>query len=85
MNMASPRSQAVETIERFLVRAGKEAAFTPETSLFAEGLGLDSLETAELSSMLEDDLGSDPFSTGIMAQSVGEILDFYPAEEQLPA
>ena len=35
--------------------------------------------------MLEDDLGSDPFSTGIMAQSVGEILNFYPAEEQLPA
>lgn len=80
--MGTPRNQAEETIQRFLVRAGKDQAFTPATLLFAEGIGLDSLETAELSSMLEDELGRDPFSDGIMAQSVGEILDFYSTEEQ---
>ncbi len=78
--MASPRSTAEQTIQRFLTRANKDAAVTPETHLFGDGIGLDSLETAELSSMLEDDLGSDPFSEGVTAQTVGEILDFYSDE-----
>ncbi|AXT86221.1 hypothetical protein C6I20_14205 [Aeromicrobium sp. A1-2] len=85
MSMGSPRSLASETINRFLVRAGKNTDVTPETSLYAEGLGLDSLETAELSSMLEDDLTRDPFSEGIMAATIGEILDFYSAEEPASA
>jgi acyl carrier protein len=38
---------------------------------------LDSLETAELSATLEDELGSDPFSQGDMPRTVGEVLDFY--------
>ena len=80
--MGSPRSLAEQTIQRFLVRANKDVDVTRETPLFAEGIGLDSLETAELSSMLEDDLGSDPFSEGILAQTVGEILDFYSDESQ---
>lgn len=83
--MESPRSQASETLNRFLARADKDITFDRETSLYADGLGLDSLETAELSSMLEDDLGSDPFSVGIMAQTVGELLDFYEDEGQLQA
>jgi acyl carrier protein len=82
MSMGSPRSLAAETINRFLARANKEVDVTADTSLFADGIGLDSLETAELSSMLEDDLGSDPFSDGIVAQTVGEILDFYSDEPQ---
>lgn len=80
--MGSPRSQAEETIKRFLSRANKDADVTAETSLFADGVGLDSLEIAELSSMLEDDLGDDPFSVGIMAKTVGDILDYYSGEEQ---
>ena len=83
--MASPRSLAGETITRFLARAGKDTSVTAETTLFADGISLDSLETAELSSMLEDDLGSDPFSAGIMAQTIGEILDFYSDDPQTPA
>lgn len=71
-----------QTIHRFLVRANKTPDVSPDTLLFADGIGLDSLETAELSSMLEDDLGSDPFSEGILAQTVGEILDFYSDERQ---
>jgi acyl carrier protein len=82
MSMGSPRSQAEETIKRFLSRANKDADVSPATSLFADGIGLDSLETAELSSMLEDDLGDDPFSVGIMAQTVGEILDYYSDDPQ---
>lgn len=77
-------SRASETIVRFLARAEKDVNVDRTTALYADGIGLDSLETAELSSMLEDDLGSDPFSLGIMAQTVGEILDFYSGE-QAPA
>ena len=77
--MENTTSKASETLDRFLARADKEIAYDRDTSLYADGLGLDSLETAELSSMLEDDLGSDPFSAGIMAQTVGELYDFYEA------
>lgn len=81
-DMGTSRSMAEQTIRRFLIRAEKDADVSPDTSLFADGIGLDSLETAELSSMLEDDLGRDPFSEGIMAQNIGEILNFYSVDEQ---
>jgi acyl carrier protein len=75
--MDSRRDRAELTIRKFLERANKDVAVDSETSLFAEGLGLDSLETAELSACLEDELGSDPFSEGSLPQNIAEILDFY--------
>ncbi len=49
-----------------------------EVGLYGGGLGLDSLETAELSAMLEDAYGADPFSEGgALPQTVGEVLAFY--------
>jgi acyl carrier protein len=71
---------AVEaTIRSFLERADKLVEFTPETPIFGEGLGLDSLEAAELSALLEDEFGTDPFSAGDFAETVGQIYDFYAA------
>jgi acyl carrier protein len=75
--MESRRTLAEQSIRKFLVRANKDAEAAVETSLFADGLGLDSLETAELSALLEDDLGTDPFSVGELPQTIAEILDFY--------
>ena len=75
--MQSRRTVAQESIRTFLSRAGKDVDAEVATSLFADGLGLDSLETAELSAILEDDLGSDPFSEGQLPQTIAEILDFY--------
>ncbi len=50
----------------------------PQAPLYGEGLGLDSLEAAELSAVLEDAFGTDPFSGGDrMPETVGEILGFY--------
>lgn len=40
-------------------------------------LGLDSLELAELSAALEDELGRDPYSAGLIPDTVGEIMAFY--------
>jgi len=67
-----------QAIQEFLVRVNKAPeTLTPDLPLYAEGIGLDSLETAELSAVLEDAFGTDPYSSGDMPQTVGEILAFY--------
>lgn len=71
-----------ETIRSFLDRAHKpDADLSRDSSLYSEGIGLDSLATAELSAMLEDELGSDPFSDGKMPQTVGDIFAYYEAAD----
>jgi acyl carrier protein len=66
-------------INALLQRADKgRDDLTHATSVCVEALELDSLEAAELSAMLEDASGSDPFSVGDqMPEIVGEILDLY--------
>lgn len=71
------RAEVEETIQSFLTRVGKLKELSPDMPLFAEGLGLDSLETAELSALLEDTHGTDPFQEAEMPQTVGEIFAFY--------
>jgi acyl carrier protein len=68
-------------ITDFLVRIEKTVEpWTDETSLWGGGLGLDSLEAAELSAMLEDTFGSDPFSTeGDLPERVGDVVAYYAA------
>lgn len=76
--MGNSQAEIQQTIQTFLERANKSAEdLAPQTSLYADGLGLDSLETAELSATLEDEHGTDPFSSGPMPQTVGDILAFY--------
>ena len=53
-----------------------------ETGLYADGIGVDSLATAELSALLEDEFGSDPFLEADLPQTVGDILDFYEGDDQ---
>lgn len=77
--MNSRRTQADQALQKFLERANRSTEVDMSTSLFADGLGLDSLETAELSALLEDEVGTDPFSEGLLPQTVGELLDFYGA------
>lgn len=73
----SEQRDVQDTIKSFLVLVDKDAEFDRSTPLFADGLGLDSLETAELSALLEDEYGKDPFSSDTMPQTVGDIVDFY--------
>jgi acyl carrier protein len=77
--MTGSQRSVDETIKSFLVLIDKDAAFDRGTPLYADGLGLDSLETAELSALLEDEYGKDPFSSETMPQTVGDIVDFYDA------
>lgn len=77
--MSTNREMAREIISAFLARANKtREPLSDEINLYGGGLGLDSLETAELSALLEDDLGSDPFSADVdMPSTVGDVLAFY--------
>lgn len=74
----SQSERVVSTVRKFMQRQKKDDKVTLDTSLFAEGMGLDSLQTAELSVMLEDELGRDPFSEGgALPQTVAELVEFY--------
>jgi acyl carrier protein len=42
-----------------------------------DDLHFDSLEVAELSATLEDDLGRDPYSEGLVPRTVAEVVAFY--------
>ncbi|MGI8760113.1 MAG: acyl carrier protein [Jatrophihabitantaceae bacterium] len=78
--MAQQRRDVERTITGFLSRAKKRnRSVELDTPLYAEGIGLDSLETAELAAMLEDELGSDPFSEGLSPRTVGDIVEYYEA------
>lgn len=71
-----------ETIRTFLRRVtDQDVEFDRDTQLFAGGVGLDSMSTAELSAILEDDFGTDPYSAGQMPRTIGEILDFYSSPD----
>jgi acyl carrier protein len=76
--MQAPPDDIVETIRSFLVRAKKPAdELSLDTELYGGGIGLDSLDAAELSAVLEDKHGRDPFSAGELPATIGDIVAFY--------
>jgi acyl carrier protein len=62
-----------------LERTGEEllADLDETTELTAEGVEMDSLDTAELAARLEDELGRDPYSEGVLPATIGDVADFY--------
>jgi acyl carrier protein len=66
-----------DTIQRLLDQRGAGGLeIRPDSKLTAD-LGLDSLELAELSAVLEDEVGYDPFSEGIVPETVAELVAYY--------
>jgi acyl carrier protein len=66
-----------DTITRLLEQRGVMGTDISRESKLTADLGLDSLELAELSAVLEDEIGHDPFSEGIVPETVGELVDYY--------
>lgn len=65
------------SIQTLLERRGaEEVELLPESRL-SEDLGMDSLELAEFSAMLEDELGRDPYTEGLLPATVAEVAAFY--------
>jgi acyl carrier protein len=80
--MGNSPADIEQTVVGFLTRLDKmRDDFHADMPLYADGVGLDSLETAELSALLEDDHGSDPYSDGAMPQTLREIQGFYERVE----
>jgi acyl carrier protein len=78
--MSTDPAAVEQTITEFLTRVEKmPETLTPDLVLHADGIGLNSLEIAELSAVLEDEYGADPFNDGEMPETVGDILAFYAA------
>jgi acyl carrier protein len=66
-----------DTIQRLLEQRGASGVEVRSESTLTADLGLDSLELAELSAVLEDEVGYDPFSEGIVPDTVGELVAYY--------
>jgi acyl carrier protein len=83
LNVSTDPTRIRAVITQFLAVANKTVdAMTDDSGLYAGGLELDSLEAAELSALLEDEFGSDPFSAALasgdeMPETVGDIVAFY--------
>jgi acyl carrier protein len=79
--VGADEAQVWAVLKDFLQRVDKgDRELADATPLFGDGLELDSLEAAELSVLLEDELGSDPFSSSErLPETVGDILAFYGA------
>jgi acyl carrier protein len=75
--MTSSGATAEATVRAFVRRVKHVDDLDLDAPLYADGIGLDSLETAELSATLEDDLGADPYSAGDMPQTARAIIAFY--------
>jgi acyl carrier protein len=67
----------MNSIRALLERRGDGDLAVSAESVLTVDLELDSLELAELSAALEDDLGRDPFTEGIIPDTVGELLAYY--------
>ena len=66
-----------ETIQRLVEQRGGAGLEIRSDSRLTTDLGLDSLELAELSVVLEDEVGYDPFSVGIVPETVAELVAYY--------
>lgn len=67
----------VQAITTLLTRRGAaDLEVKPEATL-SRDLDMDSLELAELSAELEERLGHDPYSQGIVPETVGELIRYY--------
>ncbi len=75
--ITDPPDTVVAAIRELLKRRGTGPTdVRPESGLLAD-LAMESLELAELSVALADELGRDPFSEGLFPETVAELIAFY--------
>jgi acyl carrier protein len=77
--MPGARSIVLDAIRTIVARRAQidlHVGIAPESDLF-DDLELDSLEVLELSGILEEAFGSDPFTDGIAPRTVADVIGFY--------
>jgi acyl carrier protein len=75
--VADTQNTVVNAIRGLLSRRKDNKVDVDLNADLYEDLELDSLEVAELSATLEDELGSDPYSEGVVPRTAGEVVEFY--------
>jgi acyl carrier protein len=76
--MATPGDEVAATVLRLAAALKPDVGGVgPSTPMYAGGLELDSLETARFAAMLEDELGTDPYTEGEVPLTVGDVIGFY--------
>ncbi|WP_101756530.1 phosphopantetheine-binding protein [Oceanicoccus sp. KOV_DT_Chl] len=76
----STENKIIEIITVILKHQGlPEIVVSAESPLYDDGIGLDSLCVAELSAQLEKNYGKDPYTSGVLPQTVADIISFYDA------
>jgi acyl carrier protein len=75
--VADAEKVVLKAIRKLAKRRKSSLADLDRDSELFDELKLDSLDAAELSAMLEEDLGSDPYSEGLTPRTVGDVLEFY--------
>jgi acyl carrier protein len=74
---AEAEATIVGVIRRLLELRGVTGVDIRPDSRIRDDLDLDSLELAELSAALEDELGRDPYTEGLVPRTVGELVAYY--------
>ena len=75
--VADAQETVLKALKSLLERREEQVADVRLDSDLYDDLMMDSLEVAEFSAELEDYLGSDPYSEGLMPTTVGEVIAFY--------
>lgn len=71
------KAAIIRMVEALFGYRGEKSPTIELRSRLSEDLDLDSLELAELSAMLEDEFGCDPYSAGLVPETVGDVLSFF--------
>lgn len=78
--MLDPETLIVEAVRRLVRRRhSDDRDVGPDADLF-DDLELDSLDVAELSAVLEEELGTDPFTEGEVPRNIREMVAFYGSD-----
>lgn len=82
LNETTIKKLVIDVIEKILEQKNESDKFDNinEEQSFNNDLGFDSLDLAQLSAMLEESFGKDPYSAGKIPLSVEEVVSFYISE-----
>lgn len=77
------QDRILDVIARIVEHRGTQVPVMTEASdLYQGGIGLDSLDAATLSALLEQEFGHDPYSEGRFPRTIGDILAFYQQQPE---
>lgn len=74
--MAGAEELIFNTVNSLLRRRNAQKEVTADADFFAD-LELDSLEVAELSVVLEEEFGTDPYTEGLNPRTIRDVAAFY--------